>query len=58
VKLFLAVGNVGTNVPEELASSIICTHLKIEAAASFETVVYTNWTAWYPISELSALLNM
>ena len=54
MKLFLAVGNVGTNVPEELAISI----LKIEAAASFETLVHTYWTAWYPISELRALLNM
>jgi hypothetical protein len=41
MKLFLAEGNVGTNVPEELASSIVFTLLKIEAAASFETLVHT-----------------
>jgi hypothetical protein len=38
---FFAVGNIGTNVPEELASSSLCSLLKMEAAASFETLVYT-----------------
>jgi hypothetical protein len=41
MKLFLVVGNVGSNVPEELAFSIVCTLLNIEAAASFETLVHT-----------------
>jgi len=41
MKLFLAVGNIGTDVPEELAFSFICTLLKIEAASSFETLVHT-----------------
>jgi hypothetical protein len=41
MKLFIAEGNVSTNVPEELASSIIYTLLKIEASASFETLVHT-----------------